>query len=332
LTTGEPTGLPRIKICRRGCSPERGGNIGTLEATTVPPSFVCPAPTECRQVRTQTVTLGGSTTVVPIYACTPCGLRDEPTCTSPYREGCTTVLSADLGGGIVRLGNLIAQDGVCRPRSCGFSGGACCPPDVSTLPVGPSVFPQGDRCQAPNQVCSSETGAGTCVSCGNESGRCCEARLSDVLRRSASSAQPTSSNSVCAAPRNDQMLRAVPTRCPGQAGPTTARCASPVGASVTQVCQNGIDPYTPGAAQCVPCGGPEQPCCEGSVCNDARNNCVPGGAGGVNGTCTPCGQPGQPCCNCPSTTAPANGCVVAAPSDAQIVCSGTSRICVQVAE
>jgi hypothetical protein len=305
--TGAFTGIPRIKVCRRGCDPALGGNPTSPVAASVPSSFVCPAPTECRQVRTVPGYLGAPPT--PVYACTPCGLLNEPACVTQYREGCTTVVPSSLGGGgIIRLGNLQVENGFCRPANCGFASGTCCPAHTNTIaPFAPSVA-QGDRCQGTNMVCSSDTGPGTCVPCGGANQRCCEAKLSQFAERS-TAPQPLSVNAQCSEQRNPAAVRTVPNRCPGDPiVPTSNRCAT----SLNMVCQNGSDPYTPGEAMCTACGTNGAPCCEGNRCNNFRSTCVGSGGGGINinGICTACGDSGQPPCNCGGSGLGNDGCVL----------------------
>ncbi len=174
---------------------------------------------------------------------------------------------------------------------------------------------QGDRCRSANSVCSSETGPGICIPCGGLNGRCCEAKISQVTQRTG--LQPLTNNTVCSESRNATVLRMVPDRCPSSSiTPSTQRCSTFAGA----VCQSGIDPYTPGPAMCIPCGGDGQACCEGNRCNSFRSRCMEGGAGGVNGTCAPCGGMGEKKCLCGGPTVNSEGCVPGLSPDINELC------------
>jgi hypothetical protein len=192
---------------------------------------------------------------------------------------------------------------------CGATGQACCPGE-SCEGGGCCV---DEQCVAAGQPCGQGlTGmctAGSCGSCGGRGQPCCAVSQSEGCSGPQGSCGGcTQSGTMCSTSGPDgvyTLLDATPGTCVacGADGLTCCYGYWCVGAS--SYCDSYLDDAGTAKYVCSSkCGGPDQPCCQGSTCKNG-GCCMQGAGGGcvvsptcgcTAGQCTTCGVAGQACC------------------------------------
>ena len=187
-------------------------------------------------------------------------------------------------------------------------------------------MPQGDRCNGEYLACNEETEL--CEVCGRAAGQlACEGALSRYGARLAT-AQPLSTNAVCAETRSPWVDPVEGLRCPGQPPLIhPPRCVESVSSDVAGggsriASVSARNRFSGQYGRCERCGQRGEQCCESQLCLDPRDTCDAG-------TCVRCGELGDLCCRCGRGTngVQVDGCVVRSSDRLQLACVGNPHRC-----